>query len=238
MKLKESQLIILNVSPIYAKTDQSKVANNQISSESYATGKIYLTLKRWLIQPRWFMSNDLALVWLGNSYKLRNKYFSIWWELGKIDKDVQRNFFGFVFISAEMKETSKFLLHKTVKDFKYTYWQKMHHSWQGNVTATGQAVKHTEGKTTKASLPFSAPRWNTLEMLNIQQCRKHFYNSRYCLSVFINLERFMERRENRILALKAWKNAQMSIWLWMRSHPPHRNTQISVKNNIINVRKV
>lgn len=211
MKLKESQLIILNVSPIYAKTDQSKVANNQISSESYAAGKIYLTLKRWLIQPRWFMSNDLALVWLGNSYKLHNKYFSIWWELGKIDKDVQRNFFGFVFISAEMKETSKFLLHKTVKDFKYKHplredvpllARECHCHWPGCETDRGQ--------TTKASLPFSAPRWNILEMLNIQQCQKHFYKGCYCLSVFINLERFMERKENRISALKAWKNEHLT----------------------------
>lgn len=39
MKLKESQLIILTVLPIYMKTEQSEVANAQISSESYATGK-------------------------------------------------------------------------------------------------------------------------------------------------------------------------------------------------------
>lgn len=39
MKLKESQFIILTVLPIYMKTEQSKVANTQISSESYATGK-------------------------------------------------------------------------------------------------------------------------------------------------------------------------------------------------------
>lgn len=39
MKLKESRLIILTVLPTYAKTEQSEVANTQISSESYATGK-------------------------------------------------------------------------------------------------------------------------------------------------------------------------------------------------------
>lgn len=39
MKPKESQLIILIVLPIYTKTEQSKVANTKISSESYATGK-------------------------------------------------------------------------------------------------------------------------------------------------------------------------------------------------------
>ncbi|RMC13218.1 hypothetical protein DUI87_10752 [Hirundo rustica rustica] len=39
MKLKESQLIILIVLPIYTMTEQSKVANTQISLESYATGK-------------------------------------------------------------------------------------------------------------------------------------------------------------------------------------------------------
>lgn len=57
-----------------------------------------------------------------------------------------------------MKETYKILLHKTVKDFKYKHLLTEDVPclcfWQGNVIATGQDVKYTEGKTTKASLPF------------------------------------------------------------------------------------
>lgn len=68
-------------------------------------------------------------------------------EFGKIDKEVQRGFFVFVFvyISVEMKETKKILLYERVNDIKYKHLQTEDVPflcfWQGNVIATGLAVK-------------------------------------------------------------------------------------------------
>lgn len=158
MKLKESQLIILNVSPIYAKTDQSKVANNQISSESCAAGKIYLTLKRWLIQPRWFMSNDLALSDWETAINFTISISPYDGNLVKLTKMFKETFLVLFLFLLKWKKPVSFFYIKQLKILNTnTHWEKMYHSWQGNVTATGQAVKQTEGKLPKPPCPFQHP---------------------------------------------------------------------------------
>lgn len=199
MKLKELQLIILIVLPIYTKTEQSKVANTQISSESYATGKNIPETKK-VIQPRWLMSTDLAFVWKGETaIKFSIKYFSIWMEFDKIDKDVQRNFFVLFLFLLKWKKPIRFIYIKQLKIWNAsTYWQKMYHSC---VSGKGMSLPLARlWNRQRAKLPKPPFLFKHLdEMLNIQQCQKHFYNGCCCLStsksVFINLEGFMERRE-------------------------------------------